>query len=336
MRKHRLKMGLDPLWLPAILLATAVGHLSAIELVSPTAVAPYPSPWLTGTLLEPIPIALSRGDIAVQPYLYWTWTRGTYSDHGDVQRKPLVTSVTMQARIAFGLGKGFDIQFLPTASFNGSEGHSVFRWEDLEAQFDYQLRYPTAPGWFPGVELSLGEILPIGRYDHLSPVKNGADASGLGAFATFGEVVFHRIYALNARHDLSTALTLTLAVPGSVHVEGLNAYGGGFDTDGVVSPGIAFNGLLSLELTLTRNWVLAFDTQYTWTGQSSFKGCPGWTDTGCVAQVGLPVAQQLSLAPCLEYNFNDKIGLIAGVWFSVWGRNSPVFTTGAIALSCEF
>lgn len=35
----------------------------------------------------------------------------------------------------------------------------------------------------------------------------------------------------------------------------------------------------------------------------------------------------------MEYNFNASVGIIAGVWFTVVGRNSPDFISAVMALN---
>jgi hypothetical protein len=35
-----------------------------------------------------------------------------------------------------------------------------------------------------------------------------------------------------------------------------------------------------------------------------------------------PSCIQVGLAPAIEYNFSDEVGLIAGSWFTILGRNS--------------
>jgi hypothetical protein len=42
---------------------------------------------------------------------------------------------------------------------------------------------------------------------------------------------------------------------------------------------------------------------------------------------------QYSLAPAIEYNWSEKLGLIAGCWLTIAGKNSRKFTSGVIALN---
>ncbi len=49
-----------------------------------------------------------------------------------------------------------------------------------------------------------------------------------------------------------------------------------------------------------------------------------------------PASTSVTLAPAIEYHFTSKIGLIAGVEFSVAGRNSGHFISPQVALGMYF
>jgi hypothetical protein len=48
---------------------------------------------------------------------------------------------------------------------------------------------------------------------------------------------------------------------------------------------------------------------------------------------GGPSSSQYSLAPAIEYNWSQNIGLIGGVWFTVAGQNISQFNSIVIALN---
>ena len=41
--------------------------------------------------------------------------------------------------------------------------------------------------------------------------------------------------------------------------------------------------------------------------------------------VGIGSNDQLSMAPAIEYNVNESMNFLAGVWFNVYGRNVAKF-----------
>ncbi|MCB1827280.1 MAG: hypothetical protein KDH94_02560 [Coxiellaceae bacterium] len=57
--------------------------------------------------------------------------------------------------------------------------------------------------------------------------------------------------------------------------------------------------------------------------------------------MGLPVpvsevsTNSFSIAPAIEYNFNGNLGIIAGVWFGVDGRNTPEFASYVFSLDAS-
>lgn len=110
-----------------------------------------------------------------------------------------------------------------------------------------------------------------------------------------------------------------------MNVRGGNAYGGGFGTDGRVHPGATVNVVVAAEYTLTRHWVLAFDVGYFHVGATRFSGTTGVDATGAQAVTGKGAGDLLSLAPAVEYNFTEQLGVIVGPWFSVAARHMSHF-----------
>jgi len=49
--------------------------------------------------------------------------------------------------------------------------------------------------------------------------------------------------------------------------------------------------------------------------------------------IGSGNLNQLTLAPGLEYNFSANYGVIAGAWFTVAGKNTPVFVAPMIVFN---
>lgn len=88
-----------------------------------------------------------------------------------------------------------------------------------------------------------------------------------------------------------------------------------------------------MEYSITLNWVAAIDLNYIHINKSTFRGKLGTIAPGVPAMVGFKASEQFSLAPALEYNWSEKIGVIAGVWFTVLGRNQFDFTSGVAAFN---
>ena len=82
--------------------------------------------------------------------------------------------------------------------------------------------------------------------------------------------------------------------------------------------------------------MFALDAVYNYAAKTTFAGDAGKDSTGLEALNGGPFNDNLSLAPAIEYNFTPDLGLLAGVWFSVWGRNSLDFVSGVVSVTLGF
>ena len=122
-------------------------------------------------------------------------------------------------------------------------------------------------------------------------------------------------YRLNASYGFYSPVT----------VQGFNTYGGGFDTTGRVEPGSVTTFTVAGEYTLTRHIVLALDIGFQTINATHFSGTAGVGTQGEPAMVGKGYSNLLSIAPAVEYHFTQHVGLIAGPWFSLRGKNTSEF-----------
>jgi outer membrane scaffolding protein for murein synthesis (MipA/OmpV family) len=122
-------------------------------------------------------------------------------------------------------------------------------------------------------------------------------------------------------------LDLSYSLSSRVGLQGVSVYGTGAGFSGHAQPGDSFTGDVSWEYSLTRNWVLAFDVVYerdastTVTGSYAASSGDSWS---------------LGLAPAIEYNFNSRIGIIAGTRIIPTGRNSSISVTPVAAINMVF
>lgn len=311
---------------------------------------PEPSPtgpWLTGPLIIPVPAVIPYGDFEIQSYLYFTTNTGTYNSNWDSVSAPHnFFSFNPQFQCFFGLTPWCDIVFIPQFAYNTIDGQHSTHFGDLPIGLDFQLLDPSATPYFPGIKFTIKETFPTGNFQRLNPHKLMADQTGAGTFASTFNVVLYKVYHICDRHWLSTTYSAAYTINSPVNVHGFNTYGGGFGTKGKVMPGNSFQGIVSFEYTLTQNWVLALDNIYTHTDATQFCGNPGSNapDSGVgvpssgtgvsvsvpVATIGTPSSEQVSFAPAIEYNFSSHFGIIAGCWFTAWGRNSTEFRSAVI------
>jgi hypothetical protein len=307
-----------------LLLATAIASLCLGD-------EKIQQPWLTGPLIAPSGEAVPFPQIEIEPFFYIMANIGAYDKNWhavplEFQR----TTFLSQTYLYFGLTSWLDMGLYPQFSYAAVDNRSAWRFGDLPFSIDIQLLDPSATPYFPGIKFAIGETFPTGSFDNLNPALGGADATGLGSFGTSFNVVFYKLYHLKGHHWLSTIASLSYTVNSPTRVHGFHSYGGGHGTNGVIVGRNIFQAVFSFELTLSQNWVFAFDNVYTHRESSQFFGTLGVTPRGDVALSGLPSGEQISFAPAIEYNFSENLGIIAGCWFTAWGRNIPQFINGVM------
>jgi len=298
--------------------------------------SPIPSnelPWLTGPLLAPSGHVVPVGHINIEPYFYANVLTGSYNEHWKAQNaENNFYNNLFQVPLQIGLMSRWDFVIVPQFSWNHIHGASHWVYNDLPLELEYQIYYDTPGMWPPAVKVSFKASVPLGKYQKFDPNDKGTDAGGSGSWNPGIGLTFSRLFHYTGVHFLATRLALSYTIPNSVHVKGFNSYGGGRHTRGTVYPGPYFSADLGLEYTLAQKWALALDVLYVHSNHTRFKGHKGDTD-GVPNSVGGPSSEQLSLAPAIEYNWNANCGIIAGVWFSIAGRNTAEFINGIVAIN---
>lgn len=296
-------------------------------------VPPQDKPWFTGPLLTPSPWVVRYGYTNLEPYIFYRTFPGSYDNNWNYRSSPTRTALTWQLVAYVGVSEKVAFKFTPGFQWRRRQGQGSLNYVDLPLEFNFQLYKESDATPWPSIKLVVGETLPTGIYQRLNPRKLGTDASGNGSFQTVLGLIFGRAYPLRGMNWFRYRTYLSYVYGGPVHVRGYNAYGGGIGTAGKVYPGHTFRFFLGLEYSLTQRWVLALDVRAIWQGDTSFSGTRGVTSSGALASVGGKANQNYSLAPAIEYSFNKKMGLVAGPWFSVAGKNSSKFLNWAIAFN---
>jgi hypothetical protein len=81
---------------------------------------------------------------------------------------------------------------------------------------------------------------------------------------------------------------------------------------------------------VTRNWVLALDVVYE---HDSNTHVSGLDVQGLALEVNSGPGHTWSLAPALEYNFNSRVGVIAGAKLTTSGRNATAVVIPVAAIN---
>jgi hypothetical protein len=316
-----------------ILLISAI-PLFADKVITPRHQTDVPNPWFTGPLIAPTYAVIPLGHINYEPYLDVTATTGSYNQHWNVVKAPTLYSTTLQPFVQIGLGYKMDFQIAPTVSYNYCHHAASWAFGDFPLILDIQLLEPRPKAdWRPYVKLILTEIFPTGKYRRLNPHKNGTDSGGKGSYVTEIGIVTGKMFRPTKHFFINTRFLVQYAFPSAVQLKGFNAYGGGYGTNAHFFPGQSLDLDFGLELTMTKNWVLACDFIGLWEKKDHFSGNPGKNADGTVASLGSKASIQYSIAPAVEYNWSDNLGVIGGVWFTLTGRNASRFWSAQLAIN---
>ncbi len=289
------------------------------------------NPWYTGPLVTPSSSMMPPGYANIQPYLFITGAYATYNeDRHSVPLEHNVYSLQVTPPMQVGITDTMDLVISPAAIVNWQDGQTGGGFNDFGVTIGFPIVRQTL--YIPGMKFTIGQSFPTGKYQNLSTNGLGLNATGLGAYQTTFGFAISKVIWWTYPYPMNTRLFFGYTVTTDVHVEEFNAYGGGFGTRGTVNPGNKITADYGLEVSLTQRWVAAIDVVYTANNRVKFHGDPGLTAQGTPAAVGGGYRDNLSLAPAIEYNWNENLGILWGAQFSVYGRNSENFVTGQFSV----
>lgn len=287
------------------------------------------APWYTGPLLTPSAKVVPKGNFNIEPYVYWLVINGEYDSKSHARSIPHINQIQNQFTFKIGLTERVDLTGSFQSFYARMLGVHSTGFNDSSLGLEYQIHLAKPDEWYPNIKCSLVEILPTGRSEHLRLRKLGTDAGGTGAYLTLASLTLGKIIHLYDVHFLSLRLNFNATFKGRSRVKGLNTFGGDRTTSGRVFIGSTFIVQGAFELNLTRNWVLACDFQAFYSAKDTFRG-------RTLLPVGGPSNTLYSLAPAIEYNFSDPLGVIIGSWFTVNGRNAPRFVSLVAAVDYTY
>jgi hypothetical protein len=253
-------------------------------------------------------------------------------------------SMNLSSTYQVGITNWLDFTLILQGMVNWEKSKTSGGFGDTIAGIGIPLLYEGL--YQPAMRIVINQTFPTGKYQKLNPNLLGLDATGLGTYQTQFGFRISKIILWQTKHPMQLRGAYSVGVPTSVHVKGFNSYGGTHGTDGTISTAVYQEADMAFELSLTKHWVFAFDLVYNWAAHTEFTGFPG--DAASVFDdsddpedslrfdftppvVGIGSNDQLSMAPAIEYNPNEYINFLAGVWFNVYGRNVAKFiAVGAV------
>jgi hypothetical protein len=290
----------------------------------------------TGPLLTPNPMTIPKGALVVEPYLMQYKSDSAYDSHGNEQSSSgNVRQWQTLVPFFYGVTDRFQVQASVGAAHAMSGGASTSGWgvTDTTVGVQYLLLAPGADKKGPAISLNYSHRFPTGAYDQID--ENPLNAIGSGANVdTFSLMAQQYVWLSNGRPLRFRAVASYSLPPGRVDLKGANAYASSVPKDfrGNVRLGNAFGISTSVEYSINPQWVLAMDLAYNNSGSSILKGSSVTGDY----QSRNASRNVYSVAPAVEYNFNDRFGLIGGVQVSFAGRNNDAFITPMAAFNMVF
>ncbi|STX29330.1 Fe-S protein [Legionella beliardensis] len=290
-------------------------------------------PWYTGPLLAPAGHTIPKGHTNFEPYAFITDNDGIFNRYWRLTHVPHSNSVVGNPIFTHGLTDSMDIQYSLPYSYNRQKSREYEHISDVSAILGYQLIEQGKSKWRPDLRVTLQEIFPTGKYKGLNPLNNGIDATGLGSYQTGVNLNFQHRLQFSEINYLRTRLSIAYLVPLDVNLRGITSFGGNPDTFGRIDPGNMFSIDLAGEFNLTQNWVAVMEGYYATRQGTKFRGYPGFNSKGNAETIGHGLVEEITLAPAIEYNFNENVGIIGGYWFSLTGRDTVDFKSIVIALN---
>jgi len=294
--------------------------------------------WWTGPLLAASAGSLAQGHFLIEPYVFDVIPRGQYDNDGRRHSGPHSNNFGSQSYVLYGLTDRVGVGLIPRFGFNdpsAGRSSSTVGIGDLTLQAQYGLTRFTEGSWIPSTSFVFQETLPVGKYDRLG--DRPADGFGAGAYSTTLALYSQYFFWMPNGRILRTRLDISYAISGSASVRDVSVYGTGEGFRGRARPGNSAIINAAWEYSLTRNWVLALDVVYEHDSNTHVSGLDLKTSGAGL----LPATVELnsgsghtwSLAPAIEYNFNSRVGVIAGAKLTVAGRNAAAVVIPVAAIN---
>ena len=312
----------------ALLCAMACADVSAAD----TAVN------FTGSLVTPGASTLPQGVWDIEPYLIYTNINGYYDSQGNRHtRENALSQWQTLVPIFYGITDRVQAQVtLGAARSTTKDAHTDgLRATDTTVGLRYKLISPDANKGGPTVTVGYSHRFPTGSYDRLD--ENPLNGIGNGANVDTFSLLMQNSVLLGDGRPLRFRAALSYSLPPSkVAVQGSSSYDTPKDFYGHARLGNAVSISTGAEYSINAQWVLAMDLSYDRQGASQITGIKGTGATTSPFSRRDDARYVYSMAPAVEYNINDRIGVIGGVQFSFAGRNSSAFVAPQVAVNMVF
>lgn len=321
----------------------------------------HADPWFTGPLLVEPAQTIPYGHWNIEIFDFSASSHMVYDTYHQLVGTSPNSNTQILPELSYGLADNMDIELEPTFIQNNAEGKTSNNIGDTSAILGIQVLRQDEHLWRPDLRLTFEEILPSGRYDHLTEANHGTDVGGMGSYQTNFTFNFQHLLHIQKELYLNSHLSFGYLFASSVHIKGISAYGGNDLTRGTVKPGSMFTIDIAEELSLTQHWALSLEGYFQYQQSDQFIGDYGKVSERLSPDVRKGIAHRLArlfptkrnisslfldnlrigngtvdlltFAPAIEYNFTKNFGVILGSWFSVYGKNTTDFASFALGVN---
>lgn len=308
----------------AIFLASA-GSAAAQQNDSEAAIR---AQWFTGTLLSPSPGVPRKGVLGVEPYLIDKRGIGVFDANGILHSAPVgVEQLRSFTSVNYGFTNSFSVQVTPAVAHVSHDGDVQTGLADFPIKIHYRPIAGALDFWHPSLTTTFGITLPLGKFEHL---RHSADGFGTGAYMAMEELELQQRFT-TWLHPHRLRMWARVSQPlNTVDLHGISSYGTAQGFLGTVVPGSSAELGIGDEVGLDQQWALALDIL-----QDFAKG-PHVRGQGMTNPMADIEGSVFWVAPAVEYNPTEHIGIIVGVEISMAGRNSPSQVIPQIAVNMFF
>lgn len=291
----------------------------------------------TGPLVTANPAGVPRGHWYIEPYLVRIDSDAGYDGAGHRRRTSDSGAWLTVVPIAYGMGERVTAQVNLSAVRAEAAGarSGAVRAGDTTARLQYLLQAPSADGTRPAISVALLQRFATGSYDRIGGNPLNAQGDGVQR-TTFAVGVQQVLWMPNDRPLRWRGQLSASPAPARVALHDSSVYGTDAGFRGSIARGSLLGVSLGAEYSFNPRWVAALDVTASRETDQRITGYAPGADGLRAIDLRRPAARSVSLAPAIEYHFSPAVGLIAGVEFSVGGRNSGAFVSPQIALGMFF
>lgn len=284
------------------------------------------TPWFTGPLLANSGTTVSRNHLLSQTAIYYLMNTGQFLNGRITNPTGEQINASALQFETLGITDALDGQIY--SSFNHNEvGGVVFNGiGDTIVTLGYQLFRQSAP-LIPNFRLSIQETVPTGRFN-TDPLAEASEVVGVGSYLTNIGLNFSQQNEIRPGYDIQSTLNLNYLYASPIPISAIGGH---------LSPGNLISIDFALEASLTKNWAIVIETYCSHKTQSAltYSSSPAQAQP-FLTSFNTPSINLVSLAPAIEYNFSENFGIIAGNWFSIGGKNRPIFSSPALTVGYTF